>query len=256
MMLRSWLIKAMCALPLIMGLPATWAAEVNTPLKVVYFQDYPPFSSGAGEQVHGVFIDILQEALVRRMKQPILNAGYPWERAQYMVKQGEADAFVTAHNPDRKLYTDASSETLFTAEIKFYVRKNHPDIDKIMAFTQVAQFKPYKIGSYIGAGWTKTNLGGFDITYFPLSESLFRSAAKGLVDASPDIAAMARPYIVRLGLKEELAEVPHSFDTLHYRLCIRKNSNFTKLLPEFDKTLKAMRNDGTLAEIMKKNNLQ
>jgi polar amino acid transport system substrate-binding protein len=76
------------------------------------------------------------------------------------------------------------------------------------------------------------------------------------VDASPDIVAMARPYIVRLGLKDELAEVPHSFDTLHYRLCIRKNSNFTKLLPEFDKTLKAMRNDGTLTDIMKKNNLQ
>jgi polar amino acid transport system substrate-binding protein len=231
------------------------AAERSRAMKVVYFQDYPPFSQGVGEQVHGVFIDILQEALFRRMKQPLIHAGYPWERAQYMVKQGEADAFVTVHNPDRQRYTEASSEALYTDEIRFYVRKNHPNFNKIKAFTRTEQFMPYRIGSYIGAGWTKTNLNGFNITYFPLSESLYRSVAEGIVDASPEIIAQARLYILKQGLQDEIVEVPHSFDILRYRLCVRKSSNFAKLLPEFDKTLKAMRSDGSLAEIMKKHDL-
>jgi polar amino acid transport system substrate-binding protein len=235
--------------------PLAQPSEAIAPMKVVYFQDYPPFSQGVGEQVHGVFIDILQEALAKRMKQPLIHAGYPWERAQYMVKHGEADAFVTVYNPDRQRYTEASSEVLYSDELHFYVRKNHPDFNKIKDFTRLEQYLPYKIGSYIGAGWTKTNLSGFNVTYFRLSESLYRSAAQGIVDVSPEISAQARPLIVKLGLKDEIVEVPHSFDTLNYRLCIRKGSNFAKLLPEFDKTLKAMRADGSLAEILKKHDL-
>ncbi len=234
---------------------AVSAAERSGAIKVVYFQDYPPFSSGAGDQVQGAFVDIMQEALVKRMKQPLIHAGYPWERAQYMVKQGDADAFVTVHNPDRQRYTEASSEILYSDEIRFYVRKNHPDFNKIKTFTRLEQWIPYRIGSYIGAGWTKTSLSGFNITYFPLSESLYRSVAEGIVDASPEVAGHARPYILKQGLKDKIAEVPHSFDTLRYRLCIRKGSNFVKLLPEFDKTLKAMRHDGSLAEILKKHDL-
>ncbi|MCP4143621.1 MAG: hypothetical protein GY755_25600 [Chloroflexi bacterium] len=46
-------------------------------MKVVYFSDYPPFSWEVNEQMHGILIDVLNEALKNRMKIPLTHEGFP-----------------------------------------------------------------------------------------------------------------------------------------------------------------------------------
>lgn len=231
-------------------------AQASEPLRLVYFQDYAPLSSGETGKVHGALIDVMNEALGKRMKIPLEHAGFPWARAQRMVQTGEADAFVTVHNPERQAYTDASSEIVYHSEIRFYVSKQHPELKQMQAASTLAQFRKYRFGSYIGAGWSRNSLKDYQVTYFPAAETMYRAAGRQLVDIAPEIAAQARPFVQQLALDDELVELPQVFDQLDYRLCIRKNSPFAERLPEFDRTLRAMRADGTLAAIFARYKLQ
>lgn len=243
------------AIALAVSIPA-FPALAGEPLRLVYFQDYAPLSSGETEKVHGALIDIMNEALAKRMKIPLAHAGYPWARAQRMVQTGEADAFVTVHTPERQVYTDASSEIVYHSEIRFYVSKQHPELKQMQTLGSLGQFHKYRFGSYIGAGWSRNSLKDYQVTYFPATDTMYRAASKQLVDIAPEIAAQARPFVRQLGLGDELVELPQVFDQLDYRLCIRKSSPFAERLPEFDRTLRAMRADGTLATILAHYKLQ
>lgn len=50
----------------------TVAAE---PMKIVYFQDYPPFSWSQNNQMQGILIDVLDEALKNRMDIELSHKG-------------------------------------------------------------------------------------------------------------------------------------------------------------------------------------
>ncbi|WP_028456400.1 substrate-binding periplasmic protein [Chitinilyticum litopenaei] len=224
-------------------------------LHVVYFQDYPPLSSGAGDKVHGALIDLLDEVLGKRMGVALQHGGYPWVRAQRMVRDGQADAFVTLHTRERQTYTLASQESVFASEMRFYASRKHPELARLQGLTTLEQFRPYRMAYYLGAGWAREKLHGFKTTRYPLASDMYRAAATLQVDFVGDAALHARRAIRELALDGELIELPIRVDTLHYRLCIRKDSPYAALLPEFDRTLRAMRADGSLAAILARHGL-
>ncbi|MCP4023872.1 MAG: transporter substrate-binding domain-containing protein, partial [Desulfobacteraceae bacterium] len=85
-------------------------AFAQKPIKIVYFENFAPFSWKENNQMHGILIDVLTEAIQERIKIGLLHEGYPWARAQSMVRTGKADAFVTVPTPERRAYTEISSE--------------------------------------------------------------------------------------------------------------------------------------------------
>lgn len=71
--------------------PSVIYAQHN--MKVVYFDNFAPYSwvDKQNKQVRGLMIDILNEAIQSRMGINLSHEGYPWKRAQSLVKSGKAE---------------------------------------------------------------------------------------------------------------------------------------------------------------------
>src|SRR4051812_13057315 len=91
---RAFLGRSMLALgclPL-----ARFAAGDSLPLRIVYFDNFSPFCwvNEKGD-MQGLLVDTLNEALGQRLNLSLQHNGFPWIRAQQMVKASVADAFCT-----------------------------------------------------------------------------------------------------------------------------------------------------------------
>ncbi len=58
--------------------------------------------------------------------------------------------------------------------------------------------------------------------------------------------------INKLGFHDQIIEIPNIIDSAPFNLCIGKNSPYKRILPEFDETIKKMRQDGSLQKIYNK----
>lgn len=233
-------------------LASTAAPVFGEPLpkfSVCYFDAYPPYSSGSGDHVKGLFIDVLEEVFSKRLHVPIMHTGMPWPRAQALVRAGRADALITTVTPERLNYTHASEEDVFTGELRFYIGANHPQRAALMKLTNLDDAKPYLIGTYRGAGWVMANMKQHRLDMGADLAQCLKKAALSRVDIVPEIANQARTVIRELRLEGEIIELPPVFNTLHYKLLVRRYSVYTRLLSAFDSQIRAMRRDGSLQAI-------
>ncbi len=216
------------------------------------FAEYKPYSwvDDRGEVV-GIEIDILKEAIHNRMMVPVSFQVLPWARAQILVKQGEADAFVAFPSEQRKLYTKVSKETVTTWGVSIFAPIQGRYVKELSKIHEIAGLKPYALGSMIGNGWAKKNLAGMNVAWVPKMEQLIKLVAFGRVEALPDSPIVVKFYMRELGLEDEIIELNNLVSTtLH--LCIGVKSKYLDMLPQFDETLREMTKDGTLEKILSK----
>ena len=216
------------------------------------FAEYKPYSwvDDRGEVV-GIEIDILKEAIHNRMRVPVSFQVLPWARAQMLVKQGEADAFVAFPSEKRKLYTKASKETVTTWGVSIFSTTKGRNVKELSKISEIAGLKSYTLGSMIGNGWAKQNLAGMNVTWVPKMEQLIKLVASGRIEALPDSPIVVKFYMRELGLEDEIIELNNLISTtLH--LCIGIKSNYLDMLPQFDETLREMASDGTLEKVLSK----
>jgi polar amino acid transport system substrate-binding protein len=236
---------------------ASWRAWGRTPLHLVYFDNFPPLS-WRNKQGHmqGMLIDALDEALHRRLNLSIDHQGFPWIRAQSMVKQGQADAFCTVPTPERRAYTEVSREPVITSSFTLFTARHGPNIEKLRAVKRIEELRPFSIGHYLGSGWAQQKLAGLRVSWAPRLDSTLNMLAAGRVDVFIDVAEVVRYRIRELGLSEQLVELPQVLDTQPFNLCIRKNSPYVEILPRFDQVMRQIRGDGGLQELYRKYQVQ
>ena len=182
---------------------------------------------------------------------------YPWVRAQKIVAEGKADGMVTILTDERKPLFLASDPVLLVCE-HIFVNRNNPHIKEIMSIRSLKEIRPFKIVEVIGAGWTKENLKGFNITWVPNMDSAFNMLIKGRVDiymANSFVGA----YFIKKKIKEgnsfsegykSIITNPYPLKTIAFRLLIRKGSPFAGILDDFNDTIHQMQMDGTIQHIL------
>lgn len=84
----------------------------DAPMHFVYYDNYKPRSWLSDGKMRGILIDIINEAAHKRSGIDIIQEGFPWKRAQLMVQNGMADAFITLPTPERSAYTLVSRESV------------------------------------------------------------------------------------------------------------------------------------------------
>jgi polar amino acid transport system substrate-binding protein len=222
-------------------------------MQLVYFNDYAPFSwENEQKEMEGILIDVLTEAIQGRLGIQVEHKGYPWKRAQELVKQGKADAFCTVPTEERRTYTDVSAEPVILATFTVFTSADHPDLEKMKTIEAIADLNVYKLGHFRGAGWAKTNLEGMDVMWATTLEAVLGNLAKGRFDIHPGASQVVRFTIKQMELTDQITEIPAVLDSRSFNLCIGKQSDFAGILPEFDKALQAMKVDGTLQQIYEK----
>ena len=90
-------------------------------MKLVYYNDFAPFSwEDSEKQMHGILIDVMNEAIEKQMGIDVSHKGYQWAKAQKTVRDGEADAFITIPTPARREYTQISSEPVIVGKVAIF----------------------------------------------------------------------------------------------------------------------------------------
>lgn len=222
-------------------------------IKLVYFDNFKPYSwHDNNNQMRGILVDALTEALQQRMGIDVVHKGYrSWAQAQEMVRQGRADAFATVPTPQRREYTKISSVPIIITRVTIFTNKGNPQIKELEKVKSISDLAGYKMLNYKGNGWAKVHLKGFDITQYDDQDSVLKNLTNNGLFLHGSI--ITNNAIKRLGLTNRIIEIPVNLDSASINLCIGKKSVFINNIMEFDKTLKKMSADGTLQDIINKN---
>ena len=227
-------------------------ASMAEPLRVVYFENYEPISWLDEGTMHGVLVDIVNEAISRRMGIAVEHRGYPWARAQELVKRGLADAFLTVVTPERAQFTIFGEESVLSLDNVAYTSFRHPRRAELEKAQNLDDLRQYTLADYFGNGWAKKHLGEHHVYWVPGMSNALRMVSAGRVDSFIEARQVVRYHIHKLNLDAELMELKPILDTVEFRLCIGVASAFSTRLKLFDQTIREMRKDGTLGRIYAK----
>lgn len=218
----------------------------------VVLADYKPYSWMSKNKIAtGIEIDILKEAIEKRMGIPVSIKIQPWKRAQQSVKAGIFDAFIAVPNPKRKSYTKINTEVLAYWGVSVFANANNPKIEKIKNIKNINELKSFKLGSMIGNAWAEKNMKDMQVQWVVSMKQLLLLLQTQRIDVVADNPAVMNYHIKEMDLYNKITEF-NSFLSLPFHLGIGNKSTYLWILPEFDKTINEMKNDGTMKKIIDK----
>ena len=225
-------------------------------------EDYPPIIyRGTDGKPAGVFYRIMTEAF-HRLGIPLKAETYPWARAQKIVADGKADGMITILTKPRKPFFVGSDPILLITE-HIFASRNNPRIKEIMSIRSLEAIKAYRVVETIGSGWTKEKLKGARITWVPQKENAFRMLIKNRADIFITNDFLGTAFIQKKikeggvlseGYKSIIVN-PYPLRTIAYRLLIRRDSPFVRIIDDFNKIINQMQMDGTIRHILKENHI-
>ena len=225
-------------------------ATATEPMQFVYYDSYRPRSWAENGKMHGMLVDIVDEAIGKRLGIPVSHSGYPWKRAQLKVKEGSADAFVTMPTDERRTYTDIGKEPVITFGLRIITQKDHPRMAEMEAITSVKELNSFTVADYLGNAWAKRNLKGENVKWLPEIEKIFPFIVGGRADLV--IASKRTVYEMELlGYDKTLTVLPNNLSSVSFHICVGKNSPYKDRLNDFDRVIKEMHEDGTIDRIEK-----
>ncbi len=242
--------KMLTVLAVMVFSASVYAGEV---MKFGFSETLTPYTWQENGQDKGILVDIANEAIQKRMGIAVSHHIYPWERAQHLVKEGNLDAHIT-NGPLRKEWAEHSNEVVMELTWGIFVKAGNPKLEQIKKAKSLEELKPFQFIDYIGNGWAKANLvdKGFNVYLVPAPATIFSLLAKGRGDMNIMPSLQGRYYIRDLGLQDQIVELPPVTPAIPFHLVIGKKSPFTKILPEFDKVIRQMKEDGSLQAIIDK----
>ncbi len=216
-----------------------------------YFKPY--VWSENGEDSHGIYVDIIKEAVEKRMGIPVKFQSYPWKRAQEHVKQGVEDAFITIPTKERLSYTTTHKRPIMYEPVGIFVATKNVSRYQLPKVTTAEELKPYMVLSYLGNNWVKTHLTDHKIDYGAVN---LPGTLNQLVAERGDIVVGSKHVtlysIKEMHLEKDIVMVSELKDNVKLFLCIKKGSAFASILDQLDINLEQMQEDGTLEQILKK----
>jgi polar amino acid transport system substrate-binding protein len=236
-----------------LAVPPLVRAASPAPLLLVYFDSFAPFSQRQPDgSMSGIFIDIMNELLSKRLGLAVRHEGYPWARAQQMVRNGEADGFVTVPTDERLSYTVASQEWVTQGRFTMFVRRDAVALrERLAKARDVEALRGLTLGSYLGNGWVKSRFAGKDweVSYASSRSHALRMLAARRFDVLVDSSNATLAALKAAGLEAEIVELAPVLESSETRLMLARSSPHVGKLAQIDATLRRMKADGTLAQL-------
>lgn len=229
----------------------TLSSTAAEPMKIVYFDSYPPRSWQENGQMKGILVDIANEAIQKRAGIPLIHEGYPWARAQKMVETGLADAFITVPTAQRRAYTVVSEEPVIQFNLYIATYKDNPNLEQLKAVTSIDELKPFTLVDYYGNGFAERRLKDHQVEWLPNIASVYPFLAEKKAEVLL-VSDRGLYDLNRLGYQDRIITLPQAVFSLSFHLCISKLSSYTESLPAIDEALRQTRNAGLIQQINQK----
>lgn len=228
----------------------TALADEAAPLRMVYTDRMPPVGYLEQGRMRGAWVAVMDE-LARRLQLAIEHQGYPWARAQVMVSSGAADGMITVANPERLRYAVAGQQVVLENNTRIYAHKSNARLEELGAVHQIADLRRFRVISYLGNSWLKAQLA--ESSRVRWLRTLDDAVSAVLLEENAVLVEgerLLRPVLRRRRLEEEFVAVGPVLARTANRLMIARRSPYAARMADFDRTLAAMRRDGTLRQIL------
>ncbi|QPB82399.1 transporter substrate-binding domain-containing protein [Pseudoalteromonas rubra] len=232
--------------PLVMGTPN---------FKVVYYDGFPPYSyKNEAGQMTGILVDIVTEVIEKQMGLNVVHKGYPWGRAQRMVFNGQADAFISVPTDARLQHVSISDTPVFVGPINLFTYRHHPGLDILMRVSDTEGLRAFQILDYIGNGWGEANLpqNQYTRSLTPNISNALQMLAKKRGDVVVTDKVVARYFIAKHQLQDAIIEIPTTLDIVSFSLCISNQSPHLGILAAFSKKITQFRQQGGEQSVLEK----
>jgi len=250
---RLFLVAYVAVLLAVSG-PAESELSPDSEVLTIVYDSFARFIFTENGKAEGLYVDIITEALERRLDVPVEFIWQPWQRAQFSVERGDADAMITLVTPLRSRYSEAGEVPVAISPVGLFTAAGHPDLERMKQIRSLQDLAGYRILTYLGDGWAQQYLAGLSVDFDGKDfEAVFRKLEWGRGDVFLQIEDVTRHYISALGYEDVIVQVPGVvLGNVKFSLMISKQSPFVELLPRIDSTLREMWEDGTIKQIEEK----
>ena len=204
----------------------------------------------------GLYIDILNEIFTKQLQKKFGCSYVPWKRAQKEVKNGNADFLITIPTKERLQYAVPSDAPVFQLYLNIFTYKNHPKLAAIKKIKTAEDI--LKLGlipvSNLGNGWQKENIDshGIKTNYVNKNDNILQFLAAKRADIVIDAVIPTVYSIKKLGLESKIELTKARFGPLNFHILLGKKSRYLGLLPEINKAVDKLIQDGTLERLNEK----
>lgn len=239
-------IKAL--LTLLVGFSAL-SNEVNLAIS----SDYAPIHFGQNNPRESISTDVLREIFKNQDKYQLKFNGFPWERAQVLVKEGAQDAFISIPTPARMQYTLVSQSPVLIQNFKIYYNINSNNILQIKKIKTLNDLDDMKICEYFSSGWAKQNLEKYlkNIIYSRTIDTKLKMLNSGRCDLILEGDIVVNYYIKNLELKN-IATLNIEIEKTKFHLMVSQKSKNADFLDYFNKNNLMINNPLKYEEIINK----
>lgn len=221
--------------------------------------DSPPLATAAPDAasgMKGLYPDILDDILTKRMGLQWTGSLIPWKRAQQEVQTGTADIFITVASKERKVYAIPSSRPVFEEYLHIYAYKDHPKIQEIRKIRTADDIQ--RLGlipvTNIGNNWHQENIDshGIKTRYVPAEESLAKFLAAKRADIMIETPLTMDPKIDSLGFAQQVEKTPARFGPISFYLLVGKKSPLSSSMKALNQAVEQFIRDGTRERLAEK----
>lgn len=215
------------------------------------FTEYRPYIWREKSEYKGIYVEILEEALHKRLNLPVKFLELPEKRVEQLIVRGGVDGFIRRESKERLVYSKTGRIPITIGIIGLFTYKDHPAISNLSKVETLGELKPYSILASPGDQWSKENLVGhyIDSQAKDLVQNLKKLSLKR-GDIILEIEQVGQYNIKKLKLEEQVVQIPGIvLDPIFYHLYISSKSSHVNRLSDLDNVFKDMLNDGSMAKI-------
>lgn len=217
--------------------------------RITYHEDFAPFSQRRDGRMAGIFVNIMDQLLVKRLGLAVEHEGFPWARAQQRVREGLADAFVSVATEERRTYTVPTQEWVTQGRLSMFVRADEPQRARLAQIRNIAELRGFNIGTYLGNNWVKSKFADIEVNYVVNRDSALKMLQAGRLQIVVDAANPTHAALRAAGMAGEIVELPPVLDVSETHLCIGKQSPLLAHARDIDAQLRNMKADGSLRRL-------
>lgn len=235
----------------LLSLPSS--AQTPNPAFVRYATaESPPFlvsDRSRSSGVSGLWADVLNEILSKRMGLPWNCVLLPWKRVQADVQSGNADLIITVPSEERLAYAIATNHPVFEGYLHVYTYKGHPKIKEIRRIQGVGDIQ--RLGlvpvTNLGNNWHRENIdvAGIPTHYAPADENIARFLAARRADIMIELPATMNPMVKSLGLAQSIEMTPARFGPIGFHILVGRKSPLASSMDALNQAVDRFIQDGT-----------
>lgn len=230
-------------------------AAADSPLiRMAYFEDFRPYSYRLPDgAMTGLFV-ATADLLAERCGFKVGHFGYPWGRAQAMVKADELDGFCTVATEQRLAYAEFCATPLVVTRFGIFHRQDDSRPTKAGSAQDLVGLRQ---GSYIGNGWALKNLQGQRISWESTEERVLKMIAAKRLDIYIGAELPTWQSLKEIGLADKFHFTAVEFyPPAIFAFALRRSfPEEARLVAAMDSALKIARSDGTLGRLERAFNL-